>query len=233
MDLVSDAILNSNETLIESTALSSVELLRGLPSSCLRFIEEKSEVRDYRAGHVFFRYGEKGEVLFFLEKGHVQTFRISGKKKLIIADLKPPAVFGEMSCAGQHMYHCSAHAIQPSRIRSISRENMELVFEQYPEVTRRLLDLVSQRFLSVLQNLEETSFKSLIPRLAKLLLQNADENHVRDITQKEIAEHLRVYGRAPQLRLVNCAKQASLSIQRKSILLKDRMRPIRASHERG
>ena len=111
MDLLSDTISNSNESLIGSSALSSVELFQGLPSSCLRLIEENSHVREYRAGHVFFRYGEKGDVLFFLEKGHVQTFRISGKKKLIIADLKPPAVFGEMSCAGQHMYHCSAHAI--------------------------------------------------------------------------------------------------------------------------
>ena len=74
MDLVSDTISSSNETLIESSALSSLKLLQGLPSSCLRLIEEKSEVREYRAGHVFFRYGEKGEVLFFLEKGHVQTF---------------------------------------------------------------------------------------------------------------------------------------------------------------
>src|SRR5215471_1901994 len=136
-------------------------------------IDEKSEVQDYSAGHVFFRAGEIGEALFILEKGHVQTFRTTGAKKLIITDLTPPAVFGEMACVGQHMYHCSAQATEASRIRHLSRASMDIVLRKYPEVTRRLLDLVGQRFLQVLLNLEETSFRPLIPRLAKFLLDNA------------------------------------------------------------
>jgi len=84
------------ESLIEAGSFSAVELFRGLRSSQLRQIKEKSEVREYDAGHIFFRPGEEGEALFLLERGCVQTFRQSGTKKLIIADLKPPAVFGEI-----------------------------------------------------------------------------------------------------------------------------------------
>jgi|SRR5579864_1414246 len=227
-----DATTASHEgTLIESGAFSSVDLFRGLPQSCLRLIEEKSQVHDYAPGHVFFRYGEKGEVLFFLEKGHVQTFRISGTKKLIIADLKPPAVFGEMACVGQNMYHCSALATQSSRIRSISRANMEMVLEQHPEITRRLLDLLSQRFLNVLQNLEETSFRPLIPRLAKLLLENAEDNYIRDLTHKEIAERLRVYRESATSALGELRNAGIISIERKCIRIKDRPRLERATRE--
>lgn len=219
------------ETLIESGSLSSVDLLQGLPASCFRLIEEKSEVHDYAPGHVFFRYGEKGEILFFLEKGHVQTFRMSGTKRLIIADLKPPAVFGEMACMGQHMYHCSAQATQASRIRSISRANMDVVLEQHPEITRRLLDLLSQRFLNVLQNLEETSFRPLIPRLAKLLLENAENGCVRDLTHREIAERLRVYRESATSALGELRNAGIISIERKCIRIKDQARLERASRE--
>src|SRR6266853_3699766 len=103
--------------------------------------------------------------MFLLEKGAVQTFRTSGAKKLIIAELKPFAVFGEMGCVGQRVYHCCAQATQPSRVRMISRATLDALLEKHPAVTRRLLDLVSQRFVAVLMDLDATSFRQLIPRL--------------------------------------------------------------------
>lgn len=116
----------------ETAALSALDLFKDLPPSCLRAIEEASTVQDFRSGHTFFRLGESGEVLFILEKGAVQTFRTSGKRKLIIAELNPPAVFGEMGCIGQRMYHCSAQATEPSRIRTISRSDLDALLEEYP-----------------------------------------------------------------------------------------------------
>jgi len=219
------------ESLIEAGSFSAVELFRDLRSSQLRQIKEKSEVREYDAGHIFFRPGEEGEALFLLERGGVQTFRESGTKKLIIADLKPPAVFGEMACVGQHMYHCSAQATKASRIRYLSRANMDAVLREYPEVTRRLLDLVGERFLQVLLNLEERSFRPLIPRLAKLLLNNAEDNCIRDLTHKEIAERLHVYRESATSALGELRKAGIIAIERKCIRITDGARLERASRE--
>jgi len=52
---------------------------------------------------------------------------------------------------------------------------------------------VSQRFAHVLLDLEATSFRHLIPRLAKPLLENAGDQRVPNMTHREMAEHLRVY----------------------------------------
>ena len=217
--------------MIQGASLSGEDIFRDLPPSCLRMIWEKSEVREYEAGHTFFRPGEKGEALFLLEKGRVQTFRTTGRKKLIIVDLKPPAVFGEMSCVGQCMYHCSAQATKASRIRCLSRANMETVLKEYPEVTRRLLDLVGRRFVQVLLNLEETSFQPLIPRLAKLILKDAEENSVRDLTHREIAERLHVYRESVTSALGELRKAGIIAIGRKCIRIVDRTRLERASRE--
>lgn len=216
---------------IQSVSHSGENIFRDLPPLCLRMIREKSEVREYDAGHVFFRPGEKGRTLFLLERGRVQTFRTIGRKKLIIADLRPPAVFGEMACVGQHMYHCSAQAIEDSRIRSLSRANVETVLEKYPEVARRLLDLLGRRFLHVMLNLEETSFRPLIPRLAKLLLKNATGNCVRDLTHKEIAERLQVYRESVSSTLGEIRKAGIIAVERKCIRIMDRTRLERASRE--
>ena len=217
--------------MIQSALLPGEDIFRDIPPPSLRMIWEKSEVRDYDAGHIFFSPGEKGEALFLLEKGHVQTFRTTGRRKLIIADLKPPAVFGEMACVGQCMYHCSAQAAKASRIRHLSRANMEIVLKKYPEVTRRLLDLVGRRFLQVLLNLEETSFQPLIPRLAKLLLNYAKENSVRDLTHREIAERLHVYRESVTCTLGELRNAGIIAIERKCIRIRDRTRLERASRE--
>lgn len=221
----------AGESLLEAGAFSAVDLFQDVGPGQLRKLKEKSEVREFGAGHVFFRPGDRGEALFLLEKGHVQTFRTSGKRKLIITDLKPPAVFGEMACVGQHMYHCSAQTTKPSRIRYVSRANMEAVLKKYPEVTRRLLDLVGQRFLQVLLNLEETSFRPLIPRLAKLLLTSAENDCVRDLTHREIAERLRVYRESATSALGELRNAGIIAIERKRIRITDRARLERAARE--
>jgi len=216
---------------LETPSLSNVDLFQGLPHPCLQAIEESSQVQEFRAGHVLFRTGESGRALFLLERGTVQTFRASGTKKLIVADLKPPAVFGEMGCIGQCTYHCSAQATQLSRIRTISRTCLDALLEQYPIVTRRLLDLVCERFVHVLMDLDATSFHHLIPRLAMLLLEQANGDFIRNVTHKELAQHLRVYRESATAALGELRKAGIIEVERKQIRILDRLRLERAARE--
>jgi len=207
------------------------DLSKGLPSDFLREIEERSKVRDFEKGHVFFKTGQNGQGLFLLEKGAVQTFRTSGVKKLIIADLKPPAIFGEMGCVGRCLYHCSAQAMEPSRVRILYRPDLNELLEQHPIVARHLLDLVSERFVSVLMDLDATSFRELIPRLASLLLERADGDLVRNLTHKELAQHLHVYRESATAALGELKKAGIIAIGRKQIRILHRPRLERATRE--
>jgi CRP-like cAMP-binding protein len=218
-------------SLVETAALSALDLFKGLPDECLKAIEKGSYEQDFHKGQIIFDQGRTGEVLFVLEKGAVQTFRGTGNKKLIIADLKPPAVFGEMGCVGQCMYHCSAQTTEPSRIRTISREALDSLLEQYPVMARRLLDLVSQRFVRVLMDLDATSFQHLIPRLAKLLLERVEGDTVQNITHKELAEHLRVYRESATAALGELKKAGIIEVKRKQIRILNRNRLERAARE--
>ncbi len=231
VDVVSKRQPKVADSIVEAGSLSAVDLFRDLPKSCLRALEKNSQVRDLRAGHVFFQPGETGQVLFFLERGRVQTFRESGAEKLIIAELKPPAIFGEMGCIGQGMYHCSAQTIEPSRIRTVSRAHLEALLEQYPVVARRLLELVSQRFVHVLHDLEATAFHHLIPRMASLLLRSAEGDTVRGWTHKELAQQLRVYRESATAALGEMRRAGIISVHRKHIRILERSRLERAARE--
>jgi len=207
------------------------DIFIGLPLNFLREVEVRSEGHHFEKGHVFFRTGANGQGLFLLEKGVVQTFRTSGAKKLVIADLKAPAIFGEMGCVGRCVYHCSAKAMEPSCVRSISRSDLNELLEQYPILTRRLLDLVSERFVSVLMDLDATSFRQLIPRLAALLLDRTDGDLVRNLTHKELAQHLHVYRESATAALGELKKAGIIEIGRKQIRILHRARLERAARE--
>jgi len=220
-----------SRSLLEAACLSSVDLFKDLPAECLRALEQGSEVRECAPGHVFFRIGETGQRLFLLERGKVQTYRTWGGHKLVIADLEPPAIFGEMALVGQCMYHCSAQTMEASRIRILSGPALESLLAEHPIITRRLLDLVSERFVRVLLELEATSFRPLLPRLAGLLLERAGDDCVEDLTHKQIAEQLRVYRESVTAALGELRKAGIITVERKRIRVLNRARLERASRE--
>ena len=82
--------------------------------------------------------------------------------------------------------------MEPSRVRIVSRTDLNELREQYPIVTSRLLDLVGERFVRVLMDLDATSFRQLIPRLAGLLLERADGDLVRNLTHMELAQNMSI-----------------------------------------
>jgi len=219
------------ESMVEAGAFSAVELFHGLPASCLRTLEKNSRVREFAAGHVFFRPGESGDVLFLLEKGRVQTFRESSRKKLTIAELKAPAVFGEMACIGQGMYHCAAETVTASRIRTISRKDLEAVLDQVPALTRRLLELVGERFVRVLRELDGAALRNLIPRLASLLLERAEGEVVRGVSHQELAERLGVYRESATAALGQLRNAGIVTVGRREIRILQRTRLERAARE--
>jgi CRP/FNR family transcriptional regulator, cyclic AMP receptor protein len=213
------------------SSLAKIDLFKDLPASQLQALEKTSKARDFKAGHVFFQPGETGNVLFILEKGSVQTFRPSGRKKLIIVELDSHGVFGEMGCIGEGLYYCVAQTTGASRIRTISRSDLDVLLEKFPSVARRFLDLVKQRFFHILTDLEATSSRSLIPRIAKLLLEKAEGDCIRNMTHRQIAEQLRVYRESVTEALGELRKAGIIAIERKQIQIIHRARLERATRE--
>jgi CRP-like cAMP-binding protein len=211
--------------------LSRHAIFHGLPEAQLAAIERNSSIKEFPAQHFFFRAGETGEVLYLLERGRVETFRTSGKKKLIIAELEPPAVFGEMACVGARTYHCSARAVEACTVRTIAQKDLEALLAKYPCVAQGLLDLVSRRFVNVLMDLDATSFRHLIPRLAKFLLERAEGDLVNGVTHAEIAERLRVYRESASAALGELRKAGIVATERRRIRILERERLERAARE--
>jgi CRP-like cAMP-binding protein len=209
--------------------LVEIDLFKHLPESCLDLLVKDSRKLDCAAGHLFFQAGHMGNSLFVLEKGHVRTFRAYGDKTLTIVRLEPPAIFGEMGCFGQGKYYSSAEALDDSRVRMISCNSIQALLECAPHVTHKLVDLMSERCVHFLQKMETLARKGLIPRLATLLLEKAENGVVAGMTHKDLADHLGLHRESVTATLGELRRAGMIKIQRKKIFILQRERLERAT----
>jgi CRP/FNR family transcriptional regulator len=217
--------------MLEVSSLSGIELFKHLPDSCLEALEKDSNVLNCSAGHLFFQPEQTGRVLFVLETGSVRTFRTYGDRKLTIAVLQPPAIFGVMGCFGRGKYLSSAEALEDSRVRMISRDSIQSLLECAPHVTHKIVDLMSERCVHFLHRMELLARKGLIPRLATLLLEKAEHGMVAGMTHKDLADLLAVHRESITATLGELRRAGIIAIERKTIRILHRERLERATQE--
>lgn len=212
--------------------LSALELLRDLSPEQMEEIDRATVMQKCKAGRVFYTPGETGEVLFILKKGRVQLYRMSAEgRKLVIAELPQYSFFGEMSCIGQGMYDAFAEAVEDSLICTMSRSDVERLLLSKPPVAVRILEAVGQRMVEAERRLEELAFKGLIPRLAALLLREAEGEMISGLTHQDLADRLGVYRETVTTALNELKNAGAIEIGRKKIRIADRARLERAAHE--
>lgn len=209
--------------------LSAMDLFRDLSPTEMAEIERATVMKTCEKGRVFYVPGETGEVLFLLKSGLVQIYQMSPEgRKLVIGRLGPYSFFGEMGCIGQGMYDTFAEAADDSLVCTMSRQDVERLLLAKPQIALRILEVVGGRVVAAEKQLEEVAFKGLIPRIASLLLAEADGDEVTGLTHQNIAELLGVYRETATTALNELKTAGIVDIGRKRVTILDRARLERA-----
>ena len=195
----------------------TVDLFKQLPESCLYSLLSASQVLDCSAGHRFFQSGQIGDSLFVLEKGCVRIFKTSGNRTFPIARIEPPGIFGEIGCFGKGKHYFSAEATRDSRVRQISRGSIEALLKCAPYAAQRFIELMCERCDHILRKMEIISRKGLIPQLADLLIETAEDGVVSGKTHADLAGQLGVHRDAVTTTLGQLRRAGLIKIERKRI----------------
>ncbi len=174
-------------------------------------------------GRVFYRPEEPGEVLFILKDGHVQLYRINPEgKKLVLDNLGPHTIFGEMALLGSKMHNTFAEAIDECLICVMSRTDLERIILNRPQVALRLLELTGKRLCEAEDRLESMAFKGIPARLATLLLHLGTEqssNEIVGMSHQDLAESVGTYRETATQVLNDLKMQGLIEIGRRRITL--------------
>ena len=212
------------------TYLLATELFRDLTPEELSRFHDSIHMRTCLAGHVFYRPGETGEVMFIMKRGSARLYRMAPDgRKFVFGHVPPLSIFGEMAWIGQGMYECYAEASEDSLICTLSRSDVTRLLTEHPACAIRLLEILGRRAAQAERQLEDLAFKGLIPRLADFLLREVVNDVVSGFTHQDIGERLGVYRETITYALSELKAAGIIAIGRRQIAVLDRERLVRAS----
>jgi len=205
--------------------LSELAVFQDLSPRDMEELNRITTMSTVQRGRVFYRPEEPGEVLFILKEGKVQLYRISPEgKKLVITTLGSHTLFGEMALLGAKMHNTFAEAIEDCLICVMSRNDLERLILNKPQVALRILEVTGRRLRDAEERLENMAFKGIPARLASMLLRLAEEqgsNEIAGLTHQDLAESVGTY-RETATQVLNDLKAAGyIDIGRKRITVLD------------
>ena len=121
--------------------LKEAKLFKGLPDSELRSIEKQMKIVKHPAGHEIVVRGDNGVGFMVILDGTVTVDTIQGKSR----KLGPGDSFGEMALLDQEGRSASIKADTDVSMATIPEWNFKPFLKEHPEVTYRLLQVLSQR----------------------------------------------------------------------------------------
>ncbi len=127
------------------THLRGLKLLAGLSSGQLEEISRRLKPVRFRQGETILREGDPGDELFFIESGQVQVVRGSGLKAMILAELGPGDLFGEMALLTGNPRSATVTALSDVDLWVMSRPDFDDLVTTYPNLALALSRVLSER----------------------------------------------------------------------------------------
>ena len=121
--------------------VKQAKLFQGLPESELRSIEKQMKTVKHPAGHEIVVKGENGVGFMIILDGTVTVSTVQGKSR----KLGPGDSFGEMSLLDQEGRSANIKADTDVALATIPEWGFKPFLKEHPEVTYRLLQVLSQR----------------------------------------------------------------------------------------
>jgi len=121
--------------------IKQAKLFQGLPESELRSLEKQMKIVKHPAGHEIVVKGENGVGFMIILDGTVTVSTVQGKSR----KLGPGDSFGEMALLDHEGRSANIKADTDVSLATIPEWNFKPFLKEHPEVTYRLLVVLSQR----------------------------------------------------------------------------------------
>ena len=170
--------------------IKSIPYFSGMDSEILETVRQTIFDRKFDRGEIILLEGEPAESLFFVGSGAVKIFKTSPDgKEQILSIVRPGESFSDVSVFDGGANPASAQAMGQVLLYGISRKNVQDLLKKHPEVALNVVKVMATRVRQLMSLVEDLSFRHVIGRVAKILLEyasDAAEPRPR-LTQQEIA----------------------------------------------
>jgi len=171
--------------------LKTIPYFAGLDVAELESIKRLVFERTAQRDEFIFQEGEPAQALYFVVSGVAKTFKTSAEgKEQILRIIRPGESFNDVAVFDGGPNAASATAMTPVALYGISKTDVGVIIRDHPQVAANVARLLAERVRYFTSLVEDLSFRNVLSRVAKLLLDYAGNGKKAErprLTQQEMA----------------------------------------------
>lgn len=181
----------------ELSYLKQVHIFASLNDDEIRELSSVAKRRTFRSGEVIFHRDDPGQVLYVIKEGKVKICLISPDgQEISLVVIGKGQCFGELALLDGLPRSADVIALEKVECYTLQRSDFHSAIMKNPKIGIHVLEVLSRRLRSTDQQVEDLIFLDVYGRVAKKLLELAEEhgskvqNGVRievRLTQQELA----------------------------------------------
>jgi CRP-like cAMP-binding protein len=149
------------------TGLADTEL-----ESIAKLITEKTAAR----GEMMILEGDAAKALYFVVSGALKAFKTSSEgKEQILSIVRPGGSYNDVAVFDNAPSPVSLQTLSPVVLYELGRDDVEALLKKYPQIARNVINVLASRVRNLVSLVEDLSFKHVIGRVAKILLEHAGD----------------------------------------------------------
>ncbi len=208
-----------------------LEFLKRIPYFCGLGDRELDSIRTL----FFEKTADRGELLtlegdtvgelYFVASGVVKTLKTSPDgKEQILSIVRPGESFNDVPVFDGEPTPVSVQAMGPVVLYGIRKADLEATLAKYPQLALNVSKVLARRVRHLVSLVEDLSFKQVIGRVAKILLENAgDGTGPRpQLTQQEMAAMAGTAREVVGRSLKALEERGAISLERHRIVIRDK-----------
>ena len=161
---------------VQVELLRSIPYFSGLSTAELDSIKEFIFEKEVDRGEMILLEDEPSDALYFVASGAVKMFKTSSDgKEQILTFIRPGESFNDVPIFDGGPNLASAQAIGPVVLYGIRDSDLEAILRSHPQVSLNVTRVLSQQTRHLVSLVEDLSFRHVIARVAKILLEYASD----------------------------------------------------------
>ncbi len=180
-----------------------------------------SKLHAYEKDQIVFLEGESIKELYFVLEGWFKAEKVSREGRgQTLRLIGPGEILNELAVFSGDSSSVSAVAMEPAVVFSLTQAQVEKLLTDSPSFSRAVIQNLAQRIQHLLNHIENLSLYPVEVRLARFLLDNAEEGMMTRQpwqTQSEIANQLGTVMDVVNRNLQKMARRGLISLDRDTI----------------
>lgn len=203
----------------------------GLSESDLAALSRDFVRRQYAQGELIFQQDDAGQTLCVVESGQVRIFvENEAGQETSVTFCGPGDVFGELAVIDEYPRSASAEAMQATVLHTLTRERFREHLRRAPQLALNFMRALSVRVRYSTQQMESLAMLDVPTRLARKLLELAQQHGVVEpegvrirltLTQSDLASIVGATRESANKALGNFRRQGLILLQQGSITILD------------